>query len=211
MKEKNEWDNLEPPDWGDEKITGNYVNRGEKSTQVFDFTTVEKINEIMRFDIVNSLEFSLPQKNESIFSITTKPISLLDVLNYLINKLRMPNEVFIYLFTVNAKAANYISYLANKTKLNIIISDIINSKREKERLVTKVFESNNVDITFCHSHAKIISAKFDDNYITITGSMNAGTNAKIETLQVLNNKQMYDFVANNYQMLKEKFNIPKRY
>ena len=87
----------------------------------------------------------------------------------------------------------------------------MNSQRTKERLITKIFDESNVDIVFCHNHAKIAAMKIDDNYFVLTGSMNAGNNARIETLQIYNSKEYYLFIEKTYNQFEDKFQINKRY
>lgn len=188
-----------------------FVAKHAASEKVFDFTKSESLNEIMRFEIVRSLNFEIPNLGESLFLATTKAISLLDVVNYIEQEKGLISEAFIFFYTLNDKAANYTCNLAGRSKVNIVISDLMNSKREKERVITKIFDSNNVDICFCHNHSKIASFKIGDNFYTLTGSMNAGNNARIETLQIINNEKMYNFVAELFHELKTKFLINKRY
>jgi len=46
---------------------------------------------------------------------------------------------------------------------------------------------------------------------TLTGSMNMGGTAKIETLEIFNCEKMYNFVAEQYEYLKQHFRIKSRY
>jgi hypothetical protein len=199
--------------WGDNYNAGiSFTNRGKKSSKIIDFTSVEKTNEAMRFDFVKSLNFSLPEKNESLFFLTSKPISLLDVTNYIENLDGEIEEAIMYLFTVNRVASEYIAHLSKTTKLKLVVSDIMNSKREKERLITKTLENSNVNFIFVHSHAKVISLKMKSgNFFNLVGSMNAGSNAKIENLQIINSEKMFDFIDSNFKLLQKDFEIKKRY
>jgi len=165
----------------------------------------------MRYSIIDELKLNIPEKNESEFIITTKPISLLDVINYIEQNKGIINEMYLFLYTVNDKAANYICELSKRVNLKVIISDLMNSKREKERMITKIFDDANTEIIFCHNHAKIAAIKINNNYFVMSGSMNAGNNARVETLQISNNKQNYDFIVNVYNKLKTEFQINKRY
>ena len=47
--------------------------------------------------------------------------------------------------------------------------------------------------------------------IAKTGSMNMGGTAKIETLEIFNCEKMYNFVAEQYEYLKQHFRIKSRY
>lgn len=202
-------------DWGDIKTDWNdkvkFVERQESSDKIIDFTDKESLNEIMRYSIVNDLRLNIPNENESEFIITTKPISLLDVINYIEQKKGKITEVYLFLFTINEKAANYICELSKRSELKVIISDLMNSKREKERVITRIFDNLNVEIVFCHNHAKLAALKINDNYYVLSGSMNAGSNPKIETLQIFNNISFYDFIVKTYDKLKTEFQINKRY
>jgi hypothetical protein len=188
-----------------------FKNRGEKSEKVIDFTNTAQCNELMKFEIINSMNFKIPEIGENLFMITTKPISLMDVVNYIEKKIGQISDITIFFFTVNKLAAEYTVSLASRANIQVIISDIVNSSREKERLITKIFDKANVEIVFCHNHAKIASFKIGDNFFTLIGSMNAGTNAKIENLNIINSKEMYSFVLKTFDIMKNKFSIKKRY
>jgi hypothetical protein len=202
-------------DWGEIKTDWNnkvnFVNRHEASNKIINFTDKQSLNEIMRYSIIDELKLNIPEKNESEFIITTKPISLLDVINYIEQTKGIICEIYLFLYTVNDKAANYICELSKRSELKVIISDLMNSKREKERMITRIFDNTNTEIVFCHNHAKIAAIKINDNYYVLSGSMNAGNNARVETLQISNNKQNYDFIVNVYNKLKTEFQINKRY
>jgi hypothetical protein len=201
--------------WGEIKTDWNnkvnFVNRHEASNKIINFTDKQSLNEIMRYSIIDELKLNIPEKNESEFIITTKPISLLDVINYIEQTKGIICEIYLFLYTVNDKAANYICELSKRSELKVIISDLMNSKREKERMITRIFDNTNTEIVFCHNHAKIAAIKINDNYYVLSGSMNAGNNARVETLQISNNKQNYDFIVNVYNKLKTEFQINKRY
>ena len=87
----------------------------------------------------------------------------------------------------------------------------MNSKRQKERLITQIFDKNNVDIVFCHNHSKIAAININGDYYVLSGSMNAGNNARIEQLTINNNKQHYDFIDQTFEKFKSEFQINKRY
>ena len=165
----------------------------------------------MRYSVIEKLNIKLPIKNESEFIITTKPISLLDVINYIEQTKGKIEIIYLFLYTVNDKAANYICELSKRSELKVIISDLMNSKREKERMITRIFDNTNTEIVFCHNHAKLAAIKINDNYYVLSGSMNAGNNARIETLQISNNINLYDFIVKTYDKLKTEFQINKRY
>jgi hypothetical protein len=202
-------------DWGEIKTDWNnkvnFVNRHEASNKIINFTDKQSLNEIMRYSIIDELKLNIPEKNESEFIITTKAISLLDVINYIEQNKGSINEMYLFLYTVNDKAANYICELSKRVNLKVIISDLMNSKREKERMITKIFDDANTEIVFCHNHAKIAAIKINDNYYVLSGSMNAGNNARVETLQISNNKEHYNFITKIYNKLKAEFQINKRY
>lgn len=188
-----------------------YKKRHEASDRIIDFTNVDVRNELMRYGNVDSANIKIPKIGESHFYITTKALSLFDVLNWIEQREGRVEEVYFFVYTLNEQIARYIVELSKRAKLYLIISDIMNSQREKERVITRVLEKGESEIVFCHNHAKIISAKIGNEYITITGSMNAGANARIETLEIFNDKKMYNFVKNQYNILKEKFRVQPRY
>lgn len=112
---------------------------------------------------------------------------------------------------MNKKGADYIVSLSERCHVKIIISDIMNPKRDKERLITKSLERG-VEIVFCHSHAKIISISTKDgNKYNLVGSMNSGSNAKIENLQIINSEDMFSFIESSYEEMKKEYSIEKRY
>lgn len=202
-------------DWGEvitdwnEKVS--FVGKHKSSSKIIDFTDKESLNEIMRYSVIEKLNIKLPIKGESEFIITTKPISLLDVINYIEQTKGKIEIIYLFLYTVNDKAANYICELSKRSELKVIISDLMNSKREKERMITRIFDNANTEIVFCHNHAKLAAIKINDNYYVLSGSMNAGNNARIETLQISNNINLYDFIVKTYDKLKTEFQINKRY
>ena len=202
-----EWDEV-ITDWND-KVS--FVGKHKSSSKIIDFTDKESLNEIMRYSVIEKLNIKLPIKNESEFIITTKPISLLDVINYIEQTKGKIEIIYLFLYTVNDKAANYICELSKRSELKVIISDLMNSKREKERMITRIFDNTNTEIVFCHNHAKLAAIKINDNYYVLSGSMNAGNNARIETLQISNNINLYDFIVKTYDKLKTEFQINKRY
>jgi hypothetical protein len=202
-------------DWGEIITDWNYkvsfVGKHKSSSKIIDFTDKESLNEIMRYSVIEKLNIKLPIKGESEFIITTKPISLLDVINYIEQTKGKIEIIYLFLYTVNDKAANYICELSKRSELKVIISDLMNSKREKERMITRIFDNTNTEIVFCHNHAKLAAIKINDNYYVLSGSMNAGNNARIETLQISNNINLYDFIVKTYDKLKTEFQINKRY
>lgn len=202
-----DWDEV-ITDWND-KVS--FVGKHKSSSKIIDFTDKESLNEIMRYSVIEKLNIKLPIKGESEFIITTKPISLLDVINYIEQTKGKIEIIYLFLYTVNDKAANYICDLSKRSELKVIISDLMNSKREKERMITRIFDNTNTEIVFCHNHAKLAAIKINDNYYVLSGSMNAGNNARIETLQISNNINLYDFIVKTYDKLKTEFQINKRY
>lgn len=190
---------------------GEYKKRHEASDRIIDFTDVEVRNELMRYGNVDSANIKIPEIGETHFYITTKALSLFNVINWIEQQRGEIEEIYFFVYTLNETIARYIVELSKRSKLYLIISDIMNSQREKERVITRVLEQGNSEIVFCHNHAKIISAKIGNEYITLTGSMNAGANARIETLEIFNDKKMYTFVENQYNLLKEKFRVQPRY
>jgi hypothetical protein len=203
----NDWGKIES-DW---KSEISFVEKHEASDKIIEFTEQIDLNNNMRFDVVKSMDFRIPQNEESLFTITTKAISLLDVINFIENQKGEIEEAIIFLYTINEKAANYVCSLAKRTKLKVIVSDLMNSQREKERVITEIFDKNNVDVVFCHNHAKIAAVKIGDNYFVLSGSMNAGNNARIETLHISNSKSNYEFISGVFNQLSSKFSIKKRY
>lgn len=188
-----------------------FTDRGKKSRNAINFTNILECNEAMKFEVVKSINFKIPLLGENIFIITAKEFSLLDVVNFIEKQTGLISDIVIFFFTVNERAAQYTAELSKRTNLRVLISDIMNSKRDKEKMITKIFDESNVEIVFCHSHAKVVSFKIDENYFTLVGSMNAGTNAKIENLNIINSKEMYNFVLKTFDELKSKFSIKKRY
>ncbi|NCB85387.1 MAG: hypothetical protein EOM44_12980 [Bacteroidia bacterium] len=200
--------------WGFEDELGGknqFVKKHAASDAIIDFSDQMKVDELMRFEIVKSLNFKVPRPGENIFAITTKAISLMDVMNYIENEIGKISEAIVFFYTINDKAARYICELSKRANLKIIISDLMNSQRQKERVITQIFDENNVNIVFCHNHSKIASFKIGENYFTLTGSMNAGNNARIESIEIMNSKKMYDFINQTFTVFSEKFSINKRY
>lgn len=188
-----------------------YSKRGEKSKKSIDYSDEHERSIVMRYDSVNSAKINIPKKGGTNFYFTSKTLSLLDVLNWVEINLGKIDEATFIIFSVNEIMAEYIVSLTKRTKVKIIISDLMNSQREKERLITRLLEKGCEDVVFCHNHAKVVTAKIGDNYITLTGSMNSGNNARIETLEIFNCEKMYNFIAKQYEYLKQHFRIKPRY
>ena len=165
----------------------------------------------MRFEIIKSLNIQIPKIGESNFIVTTKAISLLDVINFLEKTVGNIEKSIIFFYTINEKAALYTINLAKRCDLRIVISDLMNSQRAKERIITKLFDENNVEIVFCHNHAKIAAIKIGQNHFVLSGSMNAGNNARIESLEISNSIEKYKFTEKCYNKFKDEFQINKRY
>lgn len=189
----------------DKKPELGFVKRGDAGGKVFDFTNVDSRNLLCKYDIMKDSRIKIPNEGEGVFAITTKPVSMLDILNYIENELGAINEAIMMLFTVNEKAAKYIEALSQRAKLKIVISDIMNTRREKELVITNIIRNSNVKWCFCHSHAKVVSFRIGERKFTLQGSMNAGTNAKIENVMIVGSSEMYGFVESTFGMLYEKF------
>lgn len=192
-------------------VGGEYKKRHEASERIIDFTNIEQRNLLMRYENVDSAKIEIPKVGETHFYITTKALSLFNVVNWIEHQKGEIETIYFFVYTLNDLIARYIIDLSRRAKLFLIVSDIMNSQREKERVITRVLEKGKSEIVFCHNHAKIISAKIGDEYITLTGSMNAGANARVETLEIFNCKKMYNFVAEQYEYLKQHFRINPRY
>jgi hypothetical protein len=188
-----------------------FKKKHESSEKVIDFTNELQCNAAMRYEVVRDLNFKIPLPNENLFLITTKAISLLDVVNFIEKQTGSISDITIFFYTLNEKAAKYVINLSGRSNLKLLISDIMNSKRDKERMITRLFDESNIEIVFCHNHAKIAAFKIEENFFTLIGSMNVGTNARIENLNIINSKEMYNFVLKTFDELKAKFSIKKRY
>lgn len=198
-------------DLNENKADLHFKKKHEASQNIIDFTDSVICNKIMRFEVVREMNFKIPLQDENLFLITTKSISLLDVVNFIEKEKGFISDITIFFYTLNDKAARYTINLANRAKVNIIISDIMNSKRDKERMITRLFDEANINIVFCHNHAKICAFKIGNDFYTLIGSMNVGTNARIENLNIINSEEMYNFVLKSFNVMKEKFSIKKRY
>ena len=204
---KSEWGEIEQS-WNDDV---SFVNRHEASSRIVDYSDRIALNTEMRFDVIDSLSFEIPEKDCGYFAVTTKAISLLDVVNYIETKKGSIDNAILFFYTVNDKAARYTAALSERANLKVVISDLMNSQRQKERVITDILDKANVEIVFCHNHAKIAAIKIGDNHFVLSGSMNAGNNARIESLQVVNSKKHFDFVLKLYEKMKDEYQIKKRY
>lgn len=86
----------------------------------------------------------------------------------------------------------------------------MNTKREKEFLIIEILKKG-IDFVFCNSHAKILSVKTENNYYNLSGSMNSGSNQKIENLHISNSKPIFEFIKSTYFELKNKCTIKPRH
>ena len=195
-------------DW-DNKVS--FVEKHEASSRIIDYSNSVDLNNTMRFEVIDSLKFKLPENEFGFFGVTTKAISLLDVINWIEQKKGKINNAILFFYTINDKAANYTVSLSKRCNLKVIISDLMNSKRQKERLITQIFDNSNVEIVFCHNHAKIAAINIGNDYFVLSGSMNAGNNARIESIQIINSKTHFDFVSELFDKFKNEYQINKRY
>ena len=162
----------------------------------FDFSSSKKTKELMNFAVLKSMSFELPEKNESIFFLTMKQFGLVDVLDYIIKvKKKYPDKILIHLFSSNRKASAYLVDLAKKTDMTVLISSLRNTKTAKDKFLYSMIESvGGAKVFYARTHAKLIAFNIDDDYFVITGSLNVGSNSNIETMQIFNSKDFYDFV-----------------
>lgn len=202
-------------DWGEVKTDWNsqinFVEKHEASNKIIDYSNAVSLKSQMRYDVIDSLNFELPKADEGFFAVTTKAISLLDVINYIEVKVGDIEDAILFFYTVNDKAAKYTAELSKRCNLKVIVSDLMNSKRQKERMITEILDNSNAEIVFCHNHAKIAAIKIGADFFVLSGSMNAGNNARIENLQIVNSEAHFNFVSKLYNKMKDKYQINKRY
>lgn len=202
-------------EWGEVKTDWNsqinFVEKHEASNKIIDYSNAVSLKSQMRYDVIDSLNFELPKADEGFFAVTTKAISLLDVINYIEVKIGDIENAILFFYTVNDKAAKYTTELSRRCNLKVIISDLMNSKRQKERMITEILDNSNAEIVFCHNHAKIAAIQIGENFFVLSGSMNAGNNARIENLQIINSKKHFEFISDLFNKLKEDYQINKRY
>ena len=170
--------------------------KSKTKAKKFDFSSSKTTKELMNFAVLKSMNFELPQKNESIFFLTMKQFGLVDVLDYIIKiKKKYPDEILIHLFSSNRKASAYLVDLAKKTDMTVLISSLRNVKTAKDKFLYSMIESvGGAKVFYARTHAKLIAFKIDNDYFVITGSLNVGSSSNIETMQIFNSEDFYNFV-----------------
>lgn len=165
------------------------------------------------FQIIKEINFSVPAKGETTTILTLKSFSAIGLIDYLIQQIgAYPKKMVCYIYSLNAKVATRLNEIADKTgETKLVISDLQNTAyRQKEEAVISCFKSTKIEQIYVHSHAKIISLFFNEDFqITILGSGNLAANARVEQYQIINDAGMWQFINDSYNDIK-RFQISKR-
>jgi len=145
-----------------------------------------------------NLKLELPKINESIFTLENNGDSIFDYL-LTISETETLLDINICSFRISKRDLSFLEELIESKKLNpinLLLSDSIIS------MVVGTFnylQSNqNFKTEYKNTHAKYCLAKTNKgNYYSILSSGNFNPDGKIEQLNIMNNKEVYDFFYKN--------------
>lgn len=169
-----------------------------------------KIYKLKVAAVINKIEeIGLPKPNEQIRIITRRTFNAAAFLEH-ICKTHTIDDLKLVVYSINHEAAESICRLLDSGKIKkteILISNLRNkAHRTKEQLTRDLFVNHpNVDLFFCSSHAKVMSAKVDggEAYYTIEGSGNLSWNSRVEQYVIDNDKTLYDFTCSWMREIRE--------
>lgn len=145
-----------------------------------------------------NINLELPEVNQSIFTLENNGNSIFDYL-LTISEVENITDVKICSFRISKRDLSFLEELIETKKLNpikLLLSDSIPS------MVVGTFnyltENTNFETNYKNTHAKycLINTQ-QGNYYSILSSGNFNPDGKIEQLNIINNKQVYDFFYSN--------------
>jgi len=139
----------------------------------------------------------LPLKNKSIFTIEDNGTSIFDYL-LLICETQKVKEIKICSFRIAKRDLSFLEELqifGKLPKIKLLLSDSIPT------MVVGTFNylsgNNNFEVEYKNTHAKYCLLETEDNYYSIFSSGNFNPDGKLEQLNIINNKEVYNFFLNN--------------
>jgi len=144
------------------------------------------------------INLEIPVSNQSIFTLENNGNSIFDYL-LTISEIENIEDIKICSFRISKKDLHFLEELIEVKKLNqikLLLSDSIPS------MVVGTFnyltENTNFETSYKNTHAKycLVSTK-EGNFYSIFSSGNFNPDGKIEQLNIINNKQVYDFFYSN--------------
>jgi len=149
----------------------------------------------------NIRELKPPEKGEQLRIRTQQRFNLLLVLLILIENYEVVDEITIASYTFNKETFYTLIQMLENGKLkrlNLVLAPFFKIRQFKyyEELKNVCKKTNNVHLTFAHSHLKITVIKAGENYYQMEGSMNYSANQMAEQIVIENNKDVYDFDYN---------------
>ena len=152
-------------------------------------------------------QIGMPVKGEQLRLVTFRPFNSAVFLAYICEH-EIIEELYIAVFSFNYEACQLLVQKINEGKIKkviILMSNYRNAAyRLKEQLTNEILKDHkNVELFFCHSHAKIISMKTSEgNYYHIEGSGNMTFSARVEQYIIDNDKGLFDFTKGWFTEIK---------
>jgi len=155
-------------------------------------TKVTSLNKLVNVNL------ELPEVNQSIFTLENNGNSIFDYL-LTISEIENIKDIKICSFRISKRDLSFLEELIEKKQLKpikLLLSDSIPS------MVIGTFnyltENVNFETNYKNTHAKYCLVKTQDgNYYSILSSGNFNPDGKIEQLNIINNKQVYDLFYSN--------------
>lgn len=183
---------------------------------MFELATIEKTNDNLGKVNVNKRAFkkslktesrtkftkeqlqkSLPNPEEVVFIKTNGLSDVSSILKAISDSFE---ELNIATWIINKDNIDYLCKL-NCPEINIVISNRLKQlKKSDYNYMLENFNANNINFKICNSHAKIFSAKVENNHYTCIGSGNWTTNPRIEVYLIHNDMFIYN---ENKKWIKE--------
>jgi hypothetical protein len=158
---------------------------------------LKKTKKVTTLKKLINFNLNLPLVNKSIFTIEDNGNSIFDYL-LLISELQKIKEIKICSFRIAKRDLSFLEELQEKGKLpkiKMILSDSIPS------MVVGTFnylcDNNNFEVEYKNTHAKYCLLETENNFYSIFSSGNFNPDGKLEQLNIINNKEVYNFFLNN--------------
>lgn len=155
------------------------------------------INKKTHIYLQNVKELSPPLKNVQLRIRTQQRMNLIVIFLIIANKHDFLNEVTIASYTFNKEAFSILFQMVKNGKigkLNLLLAPFFKIRQaeyyEYQKKIARM--TDNIHLTYAHSHLKITLIRSGDNYYQFEGSMNYSSNQMAEQLLIENNKYIYD-------------------
>lgn len=154
----------------------------------------------MEFWQIMDSEGGMPEPNE-VLMLKSNGLSDTGAIFFYLLQNRICEDFYLSTWIINRENIELICKLLDDGRIHhmtMIISDRmrkLNTKRATYTYMLEEFGRRNDKVRFrvVNCHAKTFSAKFGDDYYTVTGSGNWTYNPRIEHFQITNDKEIYQF------------------